>query len=156
MSNTPASILSSPIEYLHGISAIRGDMLRKELEIFTWKDMLDHFPLRHVDKTRVDFISGLSSAKEYAQVAGTLISLEIVGVKGPEVGGTTEDKTGIIELVWFQGIQWLEKSLEIGHQYLVLAAWAFYGKPQLAHPEMENYTLTCLPEIAPGASVSFY
>lgn len=151
MSNTPASILSSPIEYLHGISAIRGDMLRKELEIFTWKDMLDHFPLRHVDKTRVDFISGLSSAKEYAQVAGTLISLEIVGVKrARRLVGQLRDKTGIIELVWFQGIQWVEKSLEIGHQYLVFGRLGFFmGKPQLAHPEMENYT----PDMSAGKSL---
>ena len=82
MSNTPASILSSPIEYLHGISAM-GDMLRKRTRNIYLEGHVDHFPLRHVDKTRVDFISGLSSAKEYAQVAGTLISLEIVGVKGP-------------------------------------------------------------------------
>ena len=151
MSSHSSHILSSPIEYLHGISAIRGDMLRKELEIFTWKDMLDHFPLRHVDKTRVDFISGLSSAKEYAQVAGTLISLEIVGVKrARRLVGQLRDKTGIIELVWFQGIQWVEKSLEIGHLYLVFGRLGFFmGKPQLAHPEMENYT----PDMSAGKSL---
>lgn len=73
--------MSSPVEYLTGVSAIRGDLLRKELNIFTFKDLLEHYPLRHVDKTKIDTITSLSSATDYAQVAGKLIGMQMLGEK---------------------------------------------------------------------------
>lgn len=129
---------------------MRGDLLRKELNIFTFKDLLEHYPLRHVDKTRVDAIAQLNASQEYAQVAGNLIAFDIVGAKrARRLVAQLKDKTGVIELVWFQGIQWVEKTLEIGQAYLVFGKLGFFlGKPQIAHPEMEAYR----PELAAGKS----
>ncbi len=145
-----SNILSSPVEYLTGVSAIRGDLLRKELEIFTFKDLLEHYPIRHVDKTKVDTIASILIETEYAQVAGKLISMQIVGEKrSRRLIAQLKDQTGIIELVWFQGIQWVEKILHIGNQYLVFGKLGFFmGKPQMAHPDIENYT----PQNAAGKS----
>ena len=137
-----ANILSSPVEYLTGITAQRGDLLRKELNIFSFKDLLEYYPFRHIDKTKIDKIASLSHSTEYAQVAGKLISLEMLGEKrSRRLVAQLKDDTGIIELVWFQGISWVEKILAIGQQYLVFGKLGFFiGKPQIAHPEIENYS----------------
>ncbi|HPA22690.1 MAG TPA: ATP-dependent DNA helicase RecG [Ferruginibacter sp.] len=134
-------MLQSPIEYLTGISAQRGELLRKELNISTFSDLLNHFPYRHVDKTKVDKIAALKSSIEYAYVAGTLISLELITTgKTRRLVGILKDNTGIIELVWFQGIAWVQKTLHTGHKYFVFGKPGFFlGKPQMAHPDLENF-----------------
>ena len=116
-------------------------MLRKELNIFSFKDLLEFYPLRHIDKTSVDKIAGLSNDSEYTQVAGVLTDIQMVGEKRTRrLVAHLKDDTGIIELVWFQGISWVEKILVIGHRYLVFGKLGFFmGKPQIAHPELENY-----------------
>ncbi len=124
------------------MTALRGDLLRKELGIFNFKDLLEYYPIRHIDKTKVDKIATLTQGTEYAQVAGTLISMDLVGEKqGRRLVAHLKDDTGVIELVWFQGINWVQKILHIGQQYLVFGKLGFFiGKPQIAHPEIENYT----------------
>ncbi len=115
--------------------------MRKELEIFTFKDLLEHYPLRHVDRTSITSIASLSIASDYAQVAGTLISIEMVGEKrARRLVAHLKDNTGILELVWFQGIAWAEKLLQVGQQYLVFGKTGFFmGTPQMAHPDIEHY-----------------
>ena len=124
--------------------------MRKELNIFSFKDLLEHYPLRHVDKTKVDTIASLNHTTDYAQVAGKLISMQMLGERrSKRLVAHLQDNTGIIELVWFQGINWAEKILTIGQQYLVFGKIGFFmNKPQIAHPELENYT----PENAAGKS----
>lgn len=140
--STVVNILSNPIEYLTGITALRGDLLRKELNIFTFKDLLEHYPIRHIDKTKVDKIASLTHSTEYTQVAGTLLSMEVLGEKrGRRLVAQLKDDTAVIELVWFQGISWVQKILVPGQQYLVFGKLGFFiNKPQIAHPEIENYT----------------
>lgn len=142
--------MSSPIEYLTGVSALRGDLLRKELQIFSFKDLLQHYPIRHIDKTKVDKISGIGPSTEYAQVAGILTDIALAGEKNTKrLIAHLKDESGIIELVWFQGISWVQKILVTGQQYIVFGRPGFFlGKPQIAHPEIENYT----PEKAAGKS----
>ena len=140
--NLPSTILTSPIEYLNGITTFKGDLLRKELSIFTFKDLLEHYPFRHVDKTRLDKIAALTPANEYAQVAGKITQIEILGEgRGRRLTARLQDETGEIELVWFQGISWIQKAIAVGHQYLVFGRLGFFmSKPQIAHPEIENFT----------------
>ncbi len=104
--------------------------------------MLEHYPFRHVDKTKLDKVSSLSAKNEYAQVAGKITHIEVLGEKrGKRLVATLEDETGEIELVWFQGINWIQKSIHTGHQYLVFGRLTFFmGHPQIAHPEIESYT----------------
>lgn len=124
------------------MSAIRGDLLRKEINIFTFKDLLEYFPLRHVDKTKIDSIASIQTTDDYFQVAGIILDCQIVGERrGKRLIAHLQDKSGIIELVWFQGIKWIEKILHIGQPYLVFGKVSFFmGKPQMAHPDIENYT----------------
>ena len=131
--------MANPIEYLQGVTTLRGDLLRKELEIFTFGDLLNFFPLRHVDKTKIDTIAALNFNTDYAQVAGKITDIEIVGVKrARRLVAHLQDETGEIELVWFQGINWVQKAIQEGQQYLVFGKVSFFmGKPQIAHPEIE-------------------
>ena len=141
ISNT-ASILNSPIEYLQGVTALRAELLKKELGIFSFNDLLEHYPLRHLDKTRLDKIGSLSIANEYAQVAGRVTDINILGEKrSKRLVVTIEDDTGEMELVWFQGINWVQKAIFPNQQYLVFGKLGFFmGKPQMAHPEIESFT----------------
>ena len=110
--------------------------------IFNFKDLLEHYPFRHVDKTKLDKIADLSPQNEYAQVAGKIIQIDILGEgRGKRLVARLQDETGEIELVWFQGINWIQKAIHIGHQYLVFGRLGFFiGKPQISHPEIENFT----------------
>ncbi len=134
-------ILSNPIEYLKGVGPARGDLLKKELGIFTFKDLLEYFPYRHIDRTRISQISEIGPETEFIQLAGKLMSLDILGAKkGKRLVAELKDSSGIIELVWFQGIHWVEKNLDIGKEYLVFGRIAFYlGNPQISHPQIELY-----------------
>ncbi len=137
-----SNILQNPIEYIKGISPQRADLLKKELGIFTFKDLLEHYPLRHLDKTRVDKIKDLNYATDYAQVAGTLLYYETLGEKqSKRLVAYLKDDTGEIELTWFQGISWVQKTLETGRQYLVFGKVSFFNsRIQIIHPELEIFT----------------
>ncbi len=115
-------------------------MLKKELEIFTFSDLLHHFPYRHLDKTKVQLIGQISAQMEYVQVRGVLISLEVVGERrAKRLVAHLRDATGVIEMTWFQGINWVQKSLVLGMEYLAFGRLGFFlGKPQLSHPEIES------------------
>ncbi len=123
-------------------------MLKKELGIFTFKDLLEYYPFRHIDKTRVDKIAAINADTEYAQVAGRLTGFEIIGEKrSKRLVAYLQDDTGEIELTWFQGINWVEKTLQSGQLYLVFGKPGFFmNKVQMGHPEMEIFT----PEKAGG------
>jgi ATP-dependent DNA helicase RecG len=134
------NILSSPIEYLKGVGPQRGELLKKELGIFTFDDLLNHFPYRHVDKTKVNLINEIRPDTDFIQVAGELISFEIIGQRaGRRLVAQLRDKTGFIELTWFQGINWIQKIVQAGHYFLVYGKVTFYqGHPQIIHPEIES------------------
>jgi ATP-dependent DNA helicase RecG len=117
-------------------------LLKKEANIFTFKDVLEYFPFRHIDKTRIDKIASLGPDIEYAQVAGRLTHVDLVGEKrNRRLVAYLQDDTGELELVWFQGISWAEKLLTIGHHYLVFGKLSFFlNKAQISHPEIELYS----------------
>lgn len=137
-----SNILSSPIEYLKGVGPQRADLLKKELGIFTFKDLLEHFPFRHVDKTKVNLVSEINSATDYIQVTGRLLQFETVGMgRGKRIVAQLKDSSGFLELTWFQGLSWIQKMLQAGQEYLVYGKVSFFqGRPQIVHPEMEVLT----------------
>ncbi len=101
-------------------------MLRKELQIHTFQDLLEHFPYRHVDKTEVKLISEINFKPDYIQVSGTLLNYEMVGAgRGKRLVAEIRDQSGVLELTWFQGINWVENMLEKEGNILYLANLAF-------------------------------
>lgn len=123
---------------------MRGDMLRKELGIFTFRDLLNHFPLRHIDKTKVNLISEITPYTDFIQVAGRITDIEMLGEKrAKRLVAHLRDASGMLELTWFQGAQWVEKSLSVGSEYLVYGRVNFFNsKAQITHPEFELLTET--------------
>lgn len=135
-------ILSNPIEFLKGVGPQKGDLLKKELGIYTFGDLLEHYPLRHIDRTRITRIVDLEPTMEFVQVRGKLLIVDLVGDKrSKRLVAQLSDGTDHLELTWFQGITWIQKYLEIGRTYTVYGRLSFFqGKPQIVHPEMEVYT----------------
>lgn len=115
-------------------------MLKKELQIFTFEDLLNHFPLRHLDRTSVQSIGQINPSMDHVQVRGVVISMEQIGERrAKRLVVYLRDKTGIIEMTWFQGINWVQKLIQIGQEYLAFGKLGFFlGKPQLNHPEIES------------------
>ena len=98
-------ILSTPIEYLKGIGPQKGDLLKKEANIFTFGDLLEYYPFRHIDRTKVNLVSEITPETEFVQIAGVLVDFEVIGQqKGKRLVATLKDKTGFLELTWFQGL----------------------------------------------------
>ncbi len=135
-------ILHSPIEYLKGVGPLRADLLKKELSIYTFADLLEHFPHRHIDKTKINRIADITPNFEYVQVVGKLMFIDVVGEgRGKRLVAQLKDASGLLELAWFQGISWVQKNLIIGGAYLVFGKISFFsGKPQIVHPEIEVFT----------------
>lgn len=134
--------LDSNIEYLKGVGPQRADVLKTELGIFTCRDLLFHFPFRYVDRTKFHRIRDVHHDGETVQLRGTLRRLETVGEsRARRLTGSLRDDSGLIELVWFQGLQWVEKSLQVGKEYIVYGRVnEFNGRLNISHPEMEEVT----------------
>ena len=115
-------------------------MLKRELQIFTFEDLLNHFPLRYLDRTSIQLIGQINPEMDHVQVRGVVISMETLGERrAKRLVVYLRDKTGIIELIWFQGITWVEKLITVGNEYLAFGKLGFFlGKPQLNHPEIES------------------
>ena len=116
--------------------------------MFTFGDLLQYFPFRYVDRTRIDKIGSLSGYEDFVQIRGKIISMAVMGEnRARRLVATFKDESGVIELVWFQGWQWMQKSLRENVAYLVFGRISvFNGVTQLAHPEMDLLT----EEIAAG------
>ena len=136
------STLDTPIEFLKGIGPQRADTLKKELSIFTQGDLLIHFPFRYIDKTSFFSIKNIAPDSGEVLLRGTLRRLETLGEgKAKRMVGSLRDETGVLDLVWFRSLAWLEKSLAVGKEYIVFGRVAdFNGKFNIPHPEMEEIT----------------
>ncbi len=133
------STLESPIEFLKGVGPQRGEMLRQELQISTFEDLLYHYPYRYFDRTQITKIAAINSTTEYVQIAGILVNLteEGTGFKKRLIA-TLYDDTGRIELLWFQGAQWMKKTLKENERYIVFGKVSlFNGFYNISHPEIE-------------------
>ena len=117
------------------------------MNIFTFGDLLEHFPFRHVDRTKINFIKDISPQMDFVQVAVVVVSLEAMGQRqGKRLVAEVKDKTGRMELTWFQSLSWVEKSIEVGQSYLVYGRVSFYnGQPQIVHPETELLSINQQP-----------
>lgn len=133
--------LLSPIEYLKGVGPQKADLLKKELSIFTFGDLIHHYPFRYLDRTRFYKINQLQSEMSNVQILGRLINIELIGQKkGKRLVAQFKDETGELELVWFQSIRWLEKSLTVGAVYIIFGKPTLYnGQFSMTHPEMDLY-----------------
>ncbi len=137
-----ANFFDSPIEFLKGVGPQRSSLLNKELNIFTFGDLIQHFPFRYEDRTKFYSIKELSDDLPFVQVKGILRKKELIGAgfKKRLVAHVT-DETGELELVWFQGINWINEKLKTGVSYVIFGKPSRFGsKFNIAHPEIEVLT----------------
>ncbi|MBO4481722.1 MAG: ATP-dependent DNA helicase RecG [Bacteroidales bacterium] len=130
--------LSTPIEYLKGVGPQKADILHKEFNIYNFRDLLFYLPYRHVDKSKIYRIADINNDSAYIQIKGRIISHEIVGQqRAKRLVAKFADDTGVIELVWFNSLRWVEDMVQQKKEYIV------FGKPtqfnnrwNITHPEM--------------------
>lgn len=131
--------LQTPIEYLKGVGPNRSQLLRSELNISTYQDLINLFPNRYIDRTRYYKISELQRNSSEIQIVGQVIQLkEIAQKRGKRLVATFRDDTGSMELVWFRGHKWIREQIKLNKTYVVFgkANW-FNGTFSIPHPEME-------------------
>ncbi len=131
------------IEFLKGVGPRRAGVLKDELGIKSFGDLLIHFPFRYVDKSVTYPISQAIREDEPKQILGVLRNVRIVkGTRGGKrLIAILQDKSGVIELVWFKGIRWFSKNLKEGKLYYAYGKVNRYkGKPSIPHPELEPYS----------------
>ena len=137
--------LLTPIEYLKGIGPSRGELLRKELNIRNYGNLINLFPKRYIDRTRYfkinELVSNSISFNSEIQIIGKVIHLKTIefGKNQKRLVGTFIDDTGELELVWFQGIKWVREALKINEMYVIFGKITeFNSKFSMIHPEMET------------------
>lgn len=137
------NLLQTPIEYLKGVGPQRGELLRKELGIHRYEDLINFFPNRYIDRTRYYKINQLQKTESEVQIIGKIINIKTVefGKSKKRLVATFVDETGEIELVWFQGHKWIRDSLKINVPYVIFGKVAVFGNTyNMAHPEMELFS----------------
>ena len=134
-------ILKTPVEYLKGVGTQRADILKKDLSIFTYQNLLEHYPFRYIDRTRFYKIRELTGELPAVQVLGRIVSKEIIGEKqAKRLVANFKDDTGSIELVWFQSIRWIDKVIQPGAVFMIFGKpTIFNGRISITHPEIELY-----------------
>lgn len=116
------NLLLTPIEYLKGVGPHRGELLRKELGIFKYGDLVNLFPNRYIDRTRYYKINELQNTVSEVQIIGKIIHIKTVefGKNKKRLVATFVDDTGQMELVWFQGHKWIRESLKLNEVIVIL------------------------------------
>ncbi|MDQ3394048.1 MAG: ATP-dependent DNA helicase RecG [Bacteroidota bacterium] len=132
-------LFDTKIEFLKGVGPKKAALLNTELNIFTYGDLLQHYPFRHEDRTIFHQINQISDQLSQVQLKGKITAFHTVGVaRKKRLVADFVDPTGQIELVWFQGINWVLNKIKRGEEYIVYGKPAFFGdKINIAHPEIE-------------------
>ena len=136
------SFFDTSIEFLKGVGPQRAALLQKELKIFTYGDLIQHYPFRYEDRTRFYSIAEINESMPYVQIKGKIMEFETLGAGNKKrlVGYFTDGK-GEIELVWFQGVSWVMQKIKTNTDYVVFGKPNQYGnKFSIAHPEIEPLT----------------
>lgn len=136
------SILHNSIEYLKGVGPSKAGLIRSELGVSTFLDLLHLFPNRYIDRTKYYNISELASSSTEVQLFGKITSMRFVQGKVPSQNrlvATFSDDTGAIELVWFKGIKWFSQNIQLNTPYVVFGrCTSFMGSFSIAHPDIET------------------
>lgn len=142
--------LQTPIEYLKGVGPKKAELLKSELNIHNFEDLLTYFPYRYVDRSTFTKIRDITTENTYYQIKGRITVPQLVGSAGTKrLIAYLTDETGFIELVWFQGIKWTLSKIIPGETYVVFGKVnLFNNRFNLPHPEIElasEYELSSLP-----------
>ncbi|NVO20423.1 MAG: ATP-dependent DNA helicase RecG [Bacteroidetes bacterium] len=132
-------LLDTPIEFLKGVGPKRAELMRKELGIGTYYDLLTYYPFRYIDRSRFFRIAEINSDAAYIQLKGKVSNIQMVGKgAGMRYILTIKDESGTIDLLWFQGINWIKDKYQVGTELVVFGKPSlFNGRFNIAHPDLE-------------------
>jgi len=143
-------ILSQDIMYLSGVGPKRKDILNQQINVKTWGDMLEYYPYKYVDRSKIYRINELTGDIPYVQIKGKILSFEeyAMGARKKRIVAHFSDGFGVADLVWFNGTKYVYQDYKVGEEYIV------FGKPslfkdryQIAHPDIEKAANVQLSEM---------
>ncbi len=136
-----ASWLDNNVKYIAGVGETRAKLLEKELGILSVGDLLRHYPFRYIDRTKIYSIGELNENmnSSLVQLRARITGVGYAGTgRKQRFSAFVSDATGSAELIWFQGIKWIEKSIEVGREYLIFGRPSFFrGEVSMVHPELD-------------------
>ncbi len=135
------NILDTPIEFLKGVGPARSELMRTEMGVRTFGDLLHYFPFRYIDRSKFYPISEVDPESAMVQVKGKFIRIESIGAKRAVrmVGAFQDDQGNIMEVAWFRSLTWIKQSIKTDVEYVLFGKpGLFNGKLQMTHPEIET------------------
>ncbi|MFC6996209.1 ATP-dependent DNA helicase RecG [Rufibacter roseus] len=128
------------IEFLKGIGPQRATLLQTELGIFTYGDLIQHYPFRYMDRTQFHQIAELTEDMQYVQIKGRILEKNLLGEgRKQRLSAIIRDASGEMELVWFKGVKFMTSQLKVNHEYIAFGKpTLFNGRFNMAHPELEE------------------
>ncbi len=136
-----SDILSQDIMFLSGVGPRRTEILNRELNIRTWRDLLEYYPYKYVDRSRIYAIRELDGTMPFVQIRGRILSFEEfpMGAHRKRVVAHFGDGSGVVDLVWWQGAQYVYKTYKVGVEYVVFGKPGVYGgRYQFVHPDIDK------------------
>lgn len=135
-------LLGQDIMYLSGVGPKRKEILNRELNIHTWRDLLEYYPYKYVDRSRIYTINELDGNMPFVQIKGKILSFEEfqMGPRKKRVVAHFSDGYGVVDIVWWQGSKYIYKTYKVGVEYLVFGKpGVFGGRYQFTHPDIEKF-----------------
>lgn len=135
------NILQTEIQFVPGVGPKRADILNKEIGIFTVGDLLRWYPYRYIDRSRIYYIHEIDQSTAYIQLKGKITAFESFGEgRRRRLVAHFTDGTGFVDLIWFQGIRFIEGKYKLNQEYIVFGKPAlFNNKWNIAHPEIDPF-----------------
>jgi len=143
----PYSFLETPVEYLKGVGTARAGLLRKELQVASFGDLLTFFPFRYIDRSKFYKISEINDDAAYVQIKAKVTRMQTLGpLRNQRLVVTVRDDTGEIDLVWFQGLKWIVDKISPAQEYIIFGKPTFFnGRINIPHPELESPSIGPFP-----------
>ncbi len=141
------TFLETPVEYLKGVGSARAELLKKELQLFSFGDLLTFFPFRYIDRSKFVKISEITDDTAYVQIKAKVVRIQTLGsFRNQRLVATIRDESGEIDLVWFQGLKWIADKLTPLQEYIIFGKpTLFNGRFNIPHPELEIPSTPPLP-----------
>lgn len=135
------NLAKKDIKFIHGVGPKRAELLEKQLGIRTWYDLINYFPFRYIDRSKIHKISEINGEMPYIQLVGRFISFTPIGEGARRrLSALFSDGSGTIEVVWFNRVRYIQETYRTGVEYMIFGKPTLYkGRWNISHPEVEKY-----------------
>ncbi len=135
------NILQTDIKFIPGVGPKRAEILNKEIDVFTLGDLLRWYPYRYVDRSRIYYVHEIDNSVAFIQLKGRITAFETFGEgRRRRLVAHFTDGTGFVDLVWFQGIRFIESKYKLNTEYIVFGKPSlFNGRWNIAHPDIDPF-----------------